>query len=163
MQLLSKVFSVKMVYRQLITIILSIYKNFSLRFKVLSVENSPPKKAKNTIVSAPSTAKIALTARAAPCFQAVLFCTMKVISFLVHLVNFLSVRKPGLFIPAQSADSAPFHPNYSSRKRLRNWFTFLTFLAIIPHFRLAVKWFSIIQSSSSPAESHPCCSVPAHG
>ena len=30
MQLLSKVFSVKMVYRQLITIILSIYKNFSL-------------------------------------------------------------------------------------------------------------------------------------
>ena len=28
MQLLSKVFSVKMVYRQLITIILSIYKNF---------------------------------------------------------------------------------------------------------------------------------------
>ena len=31
MQLLSKVFSVKMVYRQLITIILSIYKNFSLR------------------------------------------------------------------------------------------------------------------------------------
>lgn len=31
MQLLSKVFSVKMVYRQLITIILSIYKNFSLQ------------------------------------------------------------------------------------------------------------------------------------
>lgn len=31
MQLLSKVFSVKMVYRQLITIILSIYKNFSLK------------------------------------------------------------------------------------------------------------------------------------
>lgn len=30
MQLLSKVFSVKMVYRQLITITLSIYKNFSL-------------------------------------------------------------------------------------------------------------------------------------
>ena len=35
MQLLSKVFSVKMVYRQLITIILSIYKNFSLSFSVI--------------------------------------------------------------------------------------------------------------------------------
>lgn len=35
MQLLSKVFSVKMVYRQLITIILSIYKNFSLKRVVM--------------------------------------------------------------------------------------------------------------------------------
>ena len=35
MQLLSKVFSVKMVYRQLITIILSIYKNFSLGLVVM--------------------------------------------------------------------------------------------------------------------------------
>ena len=35
MQLLSKVFSVKMVYRQLITIILSIYKNFSLQNTVI--------------------------------------------------------------------------------------------------------------------------------
>lgn len=37
MQLLSKVFSVKMVYRQLITIILSIYKNFSLGLVVISL------------------------------------------------------------------------------------------------------------------------------
>lgn len=36
MQLLSKVFSVKMVYRQLITIILSIYKNFSLGLVVIT-------------------------------------------------------------------------------------------------------------------------------
>ena len=36
MQLLSQVFSVKMAYGQLITIILSIYKNFSLGFVVIS-------------------------------------------------------------------------------------------------------------------------------
>ena len=35
MQLLSQVFSIKMLYRQLITITLSIYKNFSLGGKVL--------------------------------------------------------------------------------------------------------------------------------
>ena len=34
MQLLSQVFSIKMLYRQLITITLSIYKNFSLGFVV---------------------------------------------------------------------------------------------------------------------------------
>ena len=39
MQLLSKVFSVKMVYRQLITIILSIYKNFSLRLGYMRYSN----------------------------------------------------------------------------------------------------------------------------
>lgn len=39
MQLLSKVFSVKMVYRQLITIILSIYKNFSLGFLCKALHN----------------------------------------------------------------------------------------------------------------------------
>ena len=41
MQLLSKVFSVKMVYRQLITIILSIYKNFSLRRLCKALHNRP--------------------------------------------------------------------------------------------------------------------------
>lgn len=41
MQLLSKVFSVKMVYRQLITIILSIYKNFSLNFLCKALHNKP--------------------------------------------------------------------------------------------------------------------------
>lgn len=41
MQLLSKVFSVKMVYRQLITIILSIYKNFSLQFLCKALHNKP--------------------------------------------------------------------------------------------------------------------------
>ena len=40
MQLLSKVFSVKMVYRQLITIILSIYKNFSLGVVVINLYSS---------------------------------------------------------------------------------------------------------------------------
>lgn len=35
MQLLSQVFSIKMRYRQLITITLSIYKNFSLSFVVI--------------------------------------------------------------------------------------------------------------------------------
>ena len=40
MQLLSKVFSVKMVYRQLITIILSIYKNFSLQKNVFTSSRS---------------------------------------------------------------------------------------------------------------------------
>ena len=39
MQLLSKVFPVKMVYRQLITIILSIYKNFSLRLLCKALHN----------------------------------------------------------------------------------------------------------------------------
>ena len=41
MQLLSKVFSVKMVYRQLITIILSIYKNFSLQILCKALHNKP--------------------------------------------------------------------------------------------------------------------------
>lgn len=41
MQLLSKAFSVKMVYRQLITIILSIYKNFSLNFLCKALHNKP--------------------------------------------------------------------------------------------------------------------------
>ena len=41
MQLLSKVFSVKMVYRQLITIILSIYKNFSLGLLCKALHNKP--------------------------------------------------------------------------------------------------------------------------
>ena len=41
MQLLSKVFSVKMVYRQLITIILSIYKNFSLPSLCKALHNKP--------------------------------------------------------------------------------------------------------------------------
>ena len=41
MQLLSQVFSVKMVYRQLITIILSIYKNFSLGLLCKALHNTP--------------------------------------------------------------------------------------------------------------------------
>lgn len=41
MQLLSKVFSIKMVYRQLITIILSIYKNFSLHLLCKALHNRP--------------------------------------------------------------------------------------------------------------------------
>ena len=41
MQLLSKAFSVKMVYRQLITIILSIYKNFSLGLLCKALHNKP--------------------------------------------------------------------------------------------------------------------------
>ena len=41
MQLLSKVFSVKMVYRQLITIILSIYKNFSLGLLCKALHKAP--------------------------------------------------------------------------------------------------------------------------
>ena len=41
MQLLSQVFSVKMVYRQLITIILSIYKNFSLLPLCKALHNKP--------------------------------------------------------------------------------------------------------------------------
>ena len=44
MQLLSKVFSVKMVYRQLITIILSIYKNFSLGLLCKALHNRPEDK-----------------------------------------------------------------------------------------------------------------------
>ena len=41
MQLLSQVFSIKMLYRQLITITLSIYKNFSLSFVVMSWYSLP--------------------------------------------------------------------------------------------------------------------------
>ena len=40
MQLLSQVFSIKMLYRQLITITLSIYKNFSLGVVVINLYNS---------------------------------------------------------------------------------------------------------------------------
>ena len=40
MQLLSQVFSIKMLYRQLITITLSIYKNFSLGVVVISLYSS---------------------------------------------------------------------------------------------------------------------------
>lgn len=47
MQLLSKVFSVKMVYRQLITIILSIYKNFSLNFLCKALHNKPEETVQN--------------------------------------------------------------------------------------------------------------------
>lgn len=41
MQLLSQVFSIKMLYRQLITITLSIYKNFSLNFLCKALHNKP--------------------------------------------------------------------------------------------------------------------------
>lgn len=41
MQLLSQVFSIKMRYRQLITITLSIYKNFSLSFLCKALHNRP--------------------------------------------------------------------------------------------------------------------------
>ena len=41
MQLLSQVFSVKMLYRQLITITLSIYKNFSLGLLCKALHNKP--------------------------------------------------------------------------------------------------------------------------
>lgn len=41
MQLLSQVFSVKMVYRQLITITFSIYKNFSLGLVCKAFHNKP--------------------------------------------------------------------------------------------------------------------------
>ena len=41
MQLLSQVFSIKMLYRQLITITLSIYKNFSLGFLCKALHNKP--------------------------------------------------------------------------------------------------------------------------
>ena len=40
MQLLSQVFSIKMLYRQLITITLSIYKNFSLGLVVMVLYSS---------------------------------------------------------------------------------------------------------------------------
>ena len=40
MQLLSQVFSIKMLYRQLITTILSIYKNFSLGVVVINLYSS---------------------------------------------------------------------------------------------------------------------------
>ena len=42
MQLLSQVFSIKMLYRQLITITLSIYKNFSLVAVLTVIQNSQP-------------------------------------------------------------------------------------------------------------------------
>ena len=41
MQLLSQVFSIKMLYRQLITTILSIYKNFSLGRLCKALHNKP--------------------------------------------------------------------------------------------------------------------------
>ena len=41
MQLLSQVFPIKMLYRQLITVTLSIYKNFSLIFVVISWYSLP--------------------------------------------------------------------------------------------------------------------------
>ena len=41
MQLLSQVFSIKMRYRQLITITLSIYKNFSLGLLCKALHNKP--------------------------------------------------------------------------------------------------------------------------
>ena len=41
MQLLSQVFSIKMLYRQLITTILSIYKNFSLNFLCKALHKTP--------------------------------------------------------------------------------------------------------------------------
>ena len=41
MQLLSQVFSIKMLYRQLITITLSIYKNFSLSFLCKALHKKP--------------------------------------------------------------------------------------------------------------------------
>ena len=41
MQLLSQVFSIKMLYRQLITITLSIYKNFSLGFLCKALHKKP--------------------------------------------------------------------------------------------------------------------------
>ena len=41
MQLLSQVFSIKMLYRQLITITLSIYKNFSLGSLCKALHNRP--------------------------------------------------------------------------------------------------------------------------
>ena len=41
MQLLSQVFSIKMLYRQLITTILSIYKNFSLGLLCKALHNTP--------------------------------------------------------------------------------------------------------------------------
>lgn len=47
MQLLSQVFSIKMLYRQLITITLSIYKNFSLIFLCKALHNKPDEVAKN--------------------------------------------------------------------------------------------------------------------
>ena len=46
MQLLSQVFSIKMLYRQLITITLSIYKNFSLNFLCKALHNKPEEMSK---------------------------------------------------------------------------------------------------------------------
>ena len=47
MQLLSQVFSVKMAYGQLITIILSIYKNFSLGLLWKALHNQPEETVQN--------------------------------------------------------------------------------------------------------------------
>ena len=48
MQLLSQVFSIKMLYRQLITITLSIYKNFSLGLLCKALHNKPSDKKEDT-------------------------------------------------------------------------------------------------------------------
>ena len=47
MQLLSQVFSIKMRYRQLITITLSIYKNFSLGLLCKALHNKPEETVQN--------------------------------------------------------------------------------------------------------------------
>lgn len=47
MQLLSQVFFIKMLYRQLITITLSIYKNFSLNFLCKALHNKPEETVQN--------------------------------------------------------------------------------------------------------------------
>ena len=49
MQLLSQVFSIKMLYRQLITITLSIYKNFSLGLLCKALHNRPSEVAHETV------------------------------------------------------------------------------------------------------------------
>ena len=49
MQLLSQVFSIKMLYRQLITITLSIYKNFSLGRLCKALHNKPSEVAHETV------------------------------------------------------------------------------------------------------------------
>ena len=49
MQLLSQVFSIKMLYRQLITTILSIYKNFSLGLLCKALHKKPSEVAHETV------------------------------------------------------------------------------------------------------------------
>lgn len=49
MQLLSQVFSIKMLYRQLITITLSIYKNFSLGVLCKALHKRPSEVAHETV------------------------------------------------------------------------------------------------------------------